>query len=69
MKTAYVFPGQGAQKVGMGISEALITSQTGLMIAIPTLFIHDYLRNRKDRLLAEIEVMAQRVLDKVLPEG
>ena len=51
-----------------GISEALITAKTGLAIAIPALFIHDYLRNKRDRLLAEMEAYTIRLLDAVFPE-
>ncbi|MBN1577863.1 MAG: MotA/TolQ/ExbB proton channel family protein [Chitinispirillaceae bacterium] len=66
---AVTYYGTGDPKfLAGGISEALITSQTGLAIAIPTLFTHDYLRNRKERLLADIEAMALRVLDKTVPE-
>jgi biopolymer transport protein ExbB len=52
-----------------GISEALITALTGLGVAIPTLFVHDGLRNRKDRMIAEIESMSLMVLDKLKPEN
>ena len=66
---AVTYYGTGDPKfLAGGISEALITSQTGLAIAIPTLFIHDYLRNRKDRLLSDIDSMALRILDKTVPE-
>jgi biopolymer transport protein ExbB len=66
---AVTYYGTGDPKfLAGGISEALVTSQTGLAIAIPTLFIHDYLRNRKERLVADIEIMAQRVLDTIIPE-
>lgn len=66
---AVTYYGTGDPKfLAGGISEALVTSQTGLAIAIPTLFIHDYLRNRKERLLADIESMALQVLDKTVPE-
>ena len=66
---AVTYYGTGDPKfLAGGISEALVTSQTGLAIAIPTLFIHDYLRNSKDRLLSDIETMALRVLDKIIPE-
>lgn len=67
---AVTYYGTGDPKfLAGGISEALVTSQTGLAIAIPTLFIHDYLRNRKDRLVADIEIMAQSVLDKIVSES
>lgn len=66
---AVTYYGTGDPKfLAGGISEALVTSQTGLAIAIPTLFIHDYIRNRKERLVADIEVMTQRVLDTIVPE-
>ena len=52
-----------------GISEALITAKTGLAVAIPTLFIHDYLRNKKDRLQADIEKYALRILNRLWPRG
>ncbi len=66
---AVTYYGTGDPKfLAGGISEALITAKTGLGIAIPTLFVHDYLRNRKERLLNEIEAMALRVLDKIVPE-
>jgi biopolymer transport protein ExbB len=51
-----------------GISEALITAKTGLAIAIPTLFIHDIIRNGKDRLLAEIEQLSISVMTHIWPE-
>ncbi len=51
-----------------GISEALITAKTGLAIAIPALFIHDIIRNGKDRLLAEIEQLSISVMTHIWPE-
>jgi biopolymer transport protein ExbB len=52
-----------------GISEALITAKTGLAIAIPVLFIHDYLRNTKERLQADLEKYALRLLNRLHPGG
>jgi biopolymer transport protein ExbB len=67
---AVTYYGTGDPKfLAGGISEALITAKTGLAVAIPTLFVHDYLRNRKERLLWDIESMALRVLDKIVPES
>ena len=66
---AVTYYGTGDPKfLAGGISEALITAKTGLAIAIPTLFVHDFLRNYKERLLSEIEALALRVLDKTVPE-
>lgn len=52
-----------------GISEALITAKTGLAVAIPVLFVHDYLRNKKDQLQADIEKYSFRILNTLWPEG
>lgn len=38
-----------------GISEALITTATGLSIAIPILVFHNYFSNKADRLLVDME--------------
>ncbi|MBN1759369.1 MAG: MotA/TolQ/ExbB proton channel family protein [Chitinispirillaceae bacterium] len=67
---AVTYYGTGDPKfLAGGISEALVTSQTGLAIAIPTLFAHDYIRKQKDRLVADIEAMAQQVLEKTVAEN
>jgi biopolymer transport protein ExbB len=67
---AVTYYGTGDPKfLAGGISEALITAKTGLAVAIPTLFLHDYLRNRKERLLSEIEAMAFSALDRIVPEN
>ena len=50
-----------------GISEALITTQTGLSIAIPILLVHNYLRNKKNQLQAEMEKNAIAVLNRLWP--
>ena len=66
---AVTYYGTGDPKfLAGGISEALITAKTGLAVAIPTLFVHDYLRGRKERLLNDIEAMALAALDKIVPE-
>jgi biopolymer transport protein ExbB len=66
---AVTYYGTGDPKfLAGGISEALVTAQTGLAVAIPTLLIHDFLRGRKEHLLSDIEVMASRVLDRLVPE-
>ncbi len=51
---------QIAEKLSLGIAEALVTTATGLIIAIPVLFIHAYLESRAEGILAEIEA---RLLD------
>jgi biopolymer transport protein ExbB len=39
-----------AKALASGISEALITTQTGLVVAVPGLFLANYLRRRSDKL-------------------
>lgn len=48
-----------------GISEALITTETGLIIAIPVLLFHNYLRNRKNRIVIDLQLHALRLLNKI----
>lgn len=42
--------------VAGGISQALVTTATGLIVAIPTIVLYRYLARRADRLLEEVEV-------------
>jgi biopolymer transport protein ExbB len=46
-----------------GISEALITTATGLIIAIPTLIFHRHFERRVDELVAEMEREALKMVD------
>jgi biopolymer transport protein ExbB len=49
---------QGAaitEKLAAGISEALVNTATGLIIAVPALFVHSYLEARAVGILSEIE--------------
>ncbi|MGE0433716.1 MAG: MotA/TolQ/ExbB proton channel family protein, partial [Planctomycetota bacterium] len=46
-----------------GISQALITTATGLSIAIPILVVHSLLRARGDRVLSQAETSAAAVLN------
>jgi biopolymer transport protein ExbB len=43
------------EQLSSGISQALITTATGLVIAIPALFIHSYLEARAVGILSDIE--------------
>jgi biopolymer transport protein ExbB len=51
-----------------GISEALVTTEVGLAIAIPVLLVHNFLRNRRNHLQAEIEMYAMRILNRLWPQ-
>lgn len=52
-----------------GIGEALIATEAGLLIAIPTLLGHNYLANRVDRLVADMEFYGLKALNTVWPKG
>jgi biopolymer transport protein ExbB len=51
-----------------GISEALITTEVGLAIAIPVLLVHNFLRNRRNHLQADMEMYAMRILNRLWPQ-
>ena len=48
-----------------GIKVALITTATGLTIAIPVNVAYNYFVTRVDRLIADMEVGTQKVLDLI----
>lgn len=48
-----------------GISEALITTAAGLLVAIPSLIAYRYLRGRVDRIVIEMEKDAIQLADAV----
>jgi biopolymer transport protein ExbB len=52
-----------------GISEALITTEAGLMIAIPVMLLHNYLKNQSRHIQAEMEKHAIRILNRLWPES
>lgn len=52
-----------------GIGEALIATETGLLVAIPTLLGHNWLANRVDRIVADAQFHAMKALNTLWPEG
>lgn len=55
------------QVLSRGISEAMLTTAEGLCIGIPALIAHNYLASRSERLIAEIEALASRMLARLRP--
>jgi len=49
-------------ELALGISEALVTTTLGLIIAIPVLFFHGFLRNRTTILGHEISAICEGVI-------
>ena len=52
--TISIFGTGNARAMAGGISEALITTQTGLVVAIPGLYMHGFLTKRADKLKSRI---------------
>ncbi len=51
-----------AEALSGGISEALVTTATGLLIAIPTFVAHSYLSHKTEDLVVDIEERVNRFL-------
>jgi len=52
-----------------GISEALVTTQTGLIIAIPLLLMHGFLSDRLDKIENDISAQSLTLLNKIWPQA
>ena len=47
--------------MGKGISQALITTQVGLFLAVPILFFYEFLENRKQSVKWDIELYIKKL--------
>lgn len=56
-------------QLSQGISEALVTTATGLIIAIPALFLHSFLEARAMTIVSDIETQLLDFLHLVRREG
>lgn len=64
--TAVSTSGTGiTERLAAGIAEALITTEAGLVIAIPALFIHAFLESRAVNILSDIEAQLLDLLHLV----
>ncbi|MEI8212471.1 MAG: MotA/TolQ/ExbB proton channel family protein [Planctomycetota bacterium] len=52
-----------------GISQALLTTAAGLLVAIPAYVLYIYFVGHIDRLIMEMDVHAQRLIDVISAEG
>jgi len=57
------------QLMAGGISEALITTEVGLTIAIPLLLVHNFLKNWRSRIKSQFEKNAIDILSYLYPKG
>jgi biopolymer transport protein ExbB len=68
-----VFGTGNAKAMASGISVALVTTQTGLLIAIPGLFLSGILNRRSLRMStqmdADVNILERAIRKKVSPEG
>lgn len=51
-----------------GISEALITTETGLIVAIPIILLHNYLANKMNDIVGEIHQHGLALLNRLWPD-
>ncbi|HSQ41149.1 MAG TPA: MotA/TolQ/ExbB proton channel family protein [Fibrobacteraceae bacterium] len=58
-----------AKVLAGGIAEALITTETGLAIAIPVLLLHGWLTERLDVILSNLGIQAMSLLNRLWPEA
>ncbi|HVV53248.1 MAG TPA: MotA/TolQ/ExbB proton channel family protein, partial [Polyangia bacterium] len=59
----------GTGAVMSGISEALVATAVGLMVAIPAVVAFNVFQGRVRRAMAEVDAMAHRVLSTIQPPG
>ena len=59
----------GVASVSAGISEALVTTAFGLLVAIPALMMFNYLTNRVEEMTVDIADASNELVDFFLKEG
>lgn len=62
---AYATGPVSAQKLAEGIATALVTTEFGLIIAIPAIVVYDLLRNKLALLILEMSVMTESLMAKI----
>ncbi|MCA8968675.1 MAG: MotA/TolQ/ExbB proton channel family protein [Planctomycetes bacterium] len=64
-KLLQIFGGGKVQDLSSGISEALITTKFGLIVAIPSLLLHAYLSRKAKNISGEMETTAIEFINQV----
>jgi biopolymer transport protein ExbB len=64
-----IFGSGNAKLLSGGISEALVTTETGLAIAIPVLLLHAFLARRARTIIASLEHTALRIVNEIKTES
>ena len=58
-----------ARVLAGGISEALVTTEAGLIIAIPVMILHGLLSEKIERVISELYVQSTAMLNRIFPES
>jgi biopolymer transport protein ExbB/biopolymer transport protein TolQ len=61
--TGMATAGGGLEAVSAGISEALITTAIGLLVAIPAVWLYNYFNTRLDTLFSELAYAGRELID------
>lgn len=59
---------QRAQALATGISVAMATTAFGLLVAIPTLFVHGFLTQQSEKILEQMDEVAAKLTNIILLE-
>ena len=59
----------GIGSVATGISEALVATALGILVAIPALWVFNYLTQRIQRTVAELECVAEELAVEAISAG
>jgi biopolymer transport protein ExbB len=52
-----------------GISEALVTTEVGLIVAVPIILVHHFLERRIDKILVDIEEKGNKIVVALMKKG
>eukprot|EP00831_Metopus_contortus_P017412 TRINITY_DN17341_c0_g1_i1.p1 TRINITY_DN17341_c0_g1~~TRINITY_DN17341_c0_g1_i1.p1 ORF type:complete len:486 (+),score=58.49 TRINITY_DN17341_c0_g1_i1:535-1992(+) len=64
-----IFGTGDARMMSGGISEALITTQLGLAVAVPLILMHHFLERKVDRMVADMEEKGTTLVARIISSG